>query len=325
MKKRILIVGKRGGILQWYEHLLAAQEQLTDTELEGFALNHNNFYERAKKTISGVFNKSNKDIISAKALEKSLIHFNPNLIVIADLFYLSDNVINVLKKHKKNYKITHWIGDFFDERLLRTRDLIDNFYFTDSGLLQSAKELGLDNSSYLPLAFNPKLFKRPETEKRINDLLFIGAWSENRETIIREIKIPMTVIGKGWRRIEDTLHNVIGKNVSNQEVARLYQQHACVLNIINSGNISNGLNMRCFEAPACGALLLTDNVVDLSLNYTDGKDVLSYSTPSSLSKLYEELLKKPEHLKNVADSGYNQATNKHSYSSRLKNIIQNLV
>ena len=41
-KFKILIVGKRGGILQWYENLIAAQQQNTEYETEGFALNHNN-------------------------------------------------------------------------------------------------------------------------------------------------------------------------------------------------------------------------------------------------------------------------------------------
>lgn len=323
MNQRILVVGKRGGILQWYEHLLAAQQQLPDVEVAGFALNHNNFFERAKKTISGAFNKKLKDAITAIALDKKLTSFRPNLILIADLFYLSEDVIEVLQKHKSTLKITHWIGDFFDERLTKTSDIIDQYYFTDSGLLEDAIAMGLNQSSYLPLAFNPELFKLPAEENRINDLLFIGAWSQNREDLIRQVLQPMTVVGKGWGRIQDTHHNVIGKNVSNKQVASLYQQHACVLNIINSGNIQNGLNMRCFEAPACGAVLITDNVVDLANCYRGGADVLTYESPESLTLIYKQLLEDQNKLKRIANAGYTKASNNHSYASRINNIILN--
>lgn len=324
MTQRILIVGKRGGILQWYEHLLAAQKQLSEFELSGFALNHNHFVERAKKTIAGAFNKQLKEKITAKALDKKLTSFRPNLILIADLFYLSEDVIAVLRKHKETMKIAHWIGDFFDERLTKTSAITDQYYFTDSGLLDDAKKMGLAQSSYLPLAFNPDLFKQPENEARINDLLFIGAWSKNREELIRQVEQPMTVVGKGWGKIEDTHHNVMGKNVSNEQVAKLYQQHACVLNIINSGNITNGLNMRCFEAPACGAVLITDDVVDLPNCYEDGVDVLTYESPESLTLIYKKLLEDENKLKRIASAGYAKAANSHSYASRVHNIALNI-
>ena len=225
------------------------------------------------------------------------------------------------KKDKNTLKIVHWIGDFFDDRLTKTSAITDQYYFTDSGLLEDAKAMGLTQSSYLPLAFNPDLFKLPEQEARINDLLFIGAWSKNREDLIRKVEQPMTVVGKGWDRIQDTHHNVIGKNVSNKQVAGLYQQHACVLNIINSGNIKNGLNMRCFEAPACGALLITDNVIDLPNCYESGLEVLTYETPESLAAIYKTLLDDVDRLKRIANAGHTKATNSHAYKSRIETIL----
>lgn len=324
MNQKVLIMGKRGGILQWFEHLIAAQDQLPELEISGFALNHNHFFERAKKTFSGAFNKQLKEQITANALDKKLTSFQPTQIIIADLFYLSDDVIEVLKKHKHRLKIAHWIGDFFDDRLTKTRHIIDQYYFTDSGLLNDAKEMGLTQSSYLPLAFNPNLFKRPTKENRINDLLFIGAWSKNREELIRKVKQPMTVVGKGWDNIQDTHHTVIGKNVSNEQVAALYQQHTCVLNIINSGNIKHGLNMRCFEAPACGAVLITDNVTDLSNCYEDGVEVLTYDGPESLTTVYQSLLRDESRLKRIGYAGYEKAIVQHKYSDRISYITSSL-
>lgn len=53
MQKKLLIIGKRGGILQWYENILAAAHQSPDYEIQGFALNHNNTTDRfSKKAIT---------------------------------------------------------------------------------------------------------------------------------------------------------------------------------------------------------------------------------------------------------------------------------
>lgn len=57
MQKKLLIIGKRSGILQWYENILAAAHQSPDYEIQGFALNHNNTTDRFLKKLL-----PNKDI-----------------------------------------------------------------------------------------------------------------------------------------------------------------------------------------------------------------------------------------------------------------------
>ncbi len=49
MQKKLLIIGKRSGILQWYENILAAAHQSPDYEIQGFALNHNEPYRVCRR------------------------------------------------------------------------------------------------------------------------------------------------------------------------------------------------------------------------------------------------------------------------------------
>lgn len=320
MKPRVLILGKRGGILQWYEHLLDTQPQLADFDIRGFALNHNSLSERATKTLARALGKSTRQEMTTRNLAAVMAEFRPDVLVIADLFYLSESMIELLNSFKPETRLVHWIGDFFDHRLLRTGALIDDFYFTDSGLVADAKRLGLASSHYLPLAYNPVLFSPPTDSARVNDLLFIGAWSPNREKIIRQIELPMTVMGKGWERIKDTPHKVSAKKIPIAEVARLYQTHACVLNIINSNNISCGVNMRCFEAPACGALLITDAVADLPLCFED-HEVASYNSVAELVALQRTLMAQDTEKKAIAAAGTARVETNHSYAHRLQVIV----
>ena len=324
MDQRLLVLGKRGGILHWYEHLISAATAMHQVEVDGFALNHNGFFERTAKNISSVTGKSSPAKITASNLKKKMHKFQPNIILIADLFYLSDPVLAVLIDIKAQCRIVHWIGDFFDERLINSNQVIDRYYFSDTGLVASAIAMGLTNSEYLPLAFNPKLFYGSRGNRsKSNDLLFIGAWSQNREELIKNIELPMHVIGKGWAKMTGTAHTILSKNISISEVAKLYQQHNFVLNNINADNISCGLNMRCFEAPACGSLLITDDVPDLKLCYDPSREVVCYQDSQQLVEKYAELRNDSQARDAIQRAGTEKANEHHAYVHRLDTIFTN--
>ena len=322
---KVLIIGKRGGILQWYEHLLDAGKGMPDVEIKGFALNHNNLLERFSKKVIGQFSSDYRDAITAKALATVMQSFQPHLVVVADMFYFSKKVVDVFYTHKPRCHYVHWIGDFFKKDILTSKEIFDHYYFTDTALVEQAKSMGLVNSSYLPLAYNPSVFYPAKHKKmRSKELLFIGAWSANREALIEKIEVPMLIIGKGWDKHSHPAHRVISKNIPLVEVVQLYQTHSFVLNIINSNNIKNGLNMRCFEAPACQALLITDQVADLHLCYQEGKEVFVYQSAQDISEFLTSV--EDEHddepHKEIIAQGYRKVVSSHTYRMRLKKIMK---
>jgi spore maturation protein CgeB len=274
-KFKILIIGKRGGILQWYENLLASDLPNQEYNIQGFALNHNNNLERTVKKL--IFNK---DKYTANLLKKKLAGFQPDLILIADLFYFNEHLLKVL--HESKAKKAHWIGDFFDERLLKSKDVIDLYCFTDSSFVEDAQKIGLEKTAYLPLAFNPNVFFANDTPKK-DRLLFIGAWSQDRQELIEQIPVPLTIYGKGWHQLHKPDCNVHPHNIPLTEVANLYRQHRFVLNMINKTNIRQGMNMRCFEAPACGCILVSEYVKDLDFAFDINSEIICFSNPLELS------------------------------------------
>jgi len=82
--------------------------------------------------------------------------------------------------------------------------------------------------------------------------------------------------------------------------------------------------MRCFEAPACGAVLITDDVVDLPNCYEDGVDVLTYESPESLTLIYKKLLEDENKLKRIASAGHAKAANSHSYKCRVQTVLNDM-
>ena len=309
-KFKILIVGKRGGILQWYENLIAAQQQNTEYEIEGFALNHNNIKERFLKKIL-----SNKERYTAALLKKKLENFKPDLILIADLFYFDSHLLQVLASSPA--KKAHWIGDFFDNRLLKSKNVIDLYCFTDSSFIQDAAELGLSNTIYLPLAYNPAVFF-DKNESKSNRLIFIGAWSPNRQELIEQIPVPMSVYGKGWDKLKKPECEIHPYNIKLDQVADLYGQHKYVLNLINKKNIRQGMNMRCFEAPACGCILVSEYVKDFEYAFNIETDIISFSNPVELSQKLQNININPE-------LAMYKVQTCHNYNNRLKTLVKMLL
>jgi len=308
--KKILIIGKRGGILQWYENLLAIQNLQASYEIQGFALNHNNFTERFLKKIL-----PNRNYYTANLLQKKLQKFKPDLILIADLFYFNDHLLDVLSSCSS--KKVHWIGDFFDEHLSKSKEIIDLFCFTDSSFIEDAKKIGIENSQYLPLAYNPDTFFEG-TESKDKRLLFIGAWSADRQELMEKIPLPITIYGKGWDKLTKQNCTIYPHNIKLEKVAELYRKHTFVLNLINKKNIRQGMNMRCFEAPACGCILVSEYIKDLEYAFDISNEIISFSNPMELAEKLQNTDINPE-------LAMHKVQTCHTYQHRLKTLVEILL
>lgn len=316
-KPSILVLGKRGGILQWYEGLLDAKASLTDVQIDGFALNHNNWHERILKKILKL-SYQNLDHYTAKLLARKIQNTQPDIILIADLFYLSLPLLEVLQHAKPKAKIYHWIGDFFDERLKFSSPIIDQFFFTDSSFLDDARQMGIVGASFLPLATNPRIFKQtiPFHQKKPR-LLFVGAYSESREKLIKTINFPMTIVGKGWENLNS--HNlalkIYPRKISIHTVARLYDEHQYIFNAINKNNTRQGLTMRCFDVQACGSLLITEYSPDLEKTHL--KQYYYFKNPNEINTILYQLINHP-----ILIIQKENENNRNSYSDRIKQILE---
>ncbi len=55
--------------------------------------------------------------------------------------------------------------------------------------------MGLNHAIYLPLAYNPNVFFS-SNEQKDDRLLFVGAWSPDRQELIEQIPLPSLSMGK---------------------------------------------------------------------------------------------------------------------------------
>lgn len=310
-----LIIGKRNGILHWFEDVLAE----LPTSTPHFAINDFGLSGRLLKHLLGPDSARYKKSVAA-ALADTVTSNRPSNILVVDRFYLSPEVNTVLEK--SGARTAQWAGDRFDERLAQNTGIQD-FFFTDTGLLQAGLDMGL-TSHYLPLATHKPNVPLLPWQQRTSELLFVGAPSPSRIELLEGIRHPVRVIGPKWPVLRNVQVTTLNKRLSLHEVRQLYAKHRFVLNQINSDNLVCGLPARCFDATIHGACLLTDEVADLSLNFRPNLDVLVYSNVEQLNEHLQAAIEVPELAETIALAGQKRSLNEHLFSHRLAQMLRTI-
>ncbi|MES3040234.1 MAG: glycosyltransferase [Pseudomonadota bacterium] len=312
---RPLIIGKRNGILHWFEDVLAE----LPTSTQHFAINDFGLTGRILKHWSGADSARYQKCVAA-ALATTLASARPSHVFVVDRFYLSAEVNAVLAQC--GARTAQWAGDRFDERLAQNTGIQD-FFFTDTGLLQAGLDMGL-SSHYLPLAAHKPTVALLPWQQRTSELLFVGAPSPSRIALLEGIRHPVRVIGPKWPALRNPQVTTLNKRLSLHEVRQLYARHRFVLNQINSGNLVCGLPARCFDATAHGACLITDEVIDLALNFKPGLEVLVYSHVEQLNEHLQAAINAPELAETIALAGQERSLNEHLFSHRLAQMLSTI-
>lgn len=321
---RIIVVGKRGGVLHWFENVLDGFSELGGHDVLPFCSNHSGWLDRLGKNMLKGLSRDLLDNFIADQFARAVRSFRPELVLIVDWIHLPRPLLQILSAGRGQWAVAWWIGDFFNRELCRSYDVADRYYFTDSYFIPYAAEGGLTNGSYLPLAYNPKIFRLENRGKRREELVFVGAYSDNRAEQFRQIRRRMTVVGKNWDRLKGTVHGINARRIDISAVNRLYNEHIGVLNIKNSDNVVSGLNMRTFDAPACGCVVVNDYLDDLDRCFDVGREMLAYRDLDELHYQYDRLVNDVSFRDSIAEAGRRRVESDHAYRHRLEKIVSEL-
>jgi len=109
-------------------------------------------------------------------------------------------------------------------------------------------------------------------------------------------------------------------NVYLEDLATLYGDSKIVVNC-SADLFGHGLNLRVFEAMACGALLVTDKVLDFEKLFRDGEHCVVYDDiPDLLDKL-EHYLTHLDEAQAIASRGHEVVLEKHTYADRAREVL----
>lgn len=317
---KILVVGKQNS-LYWVENVVDTFQRRGDI-VDGLYLNRLDVIDTLKKNLLKIISKN---LVSKKlsvVLEKKILSFQPNLIIVISPFMFDNEVFECLDRFDNISKFA-WIGDIFGVDSKNTAKRFDKLFFTDSAFLAKGKEFDFPNSEYLPLAVNTNRFFNKNLQ-RVKKLLFIASYTQQREEFLNQIDtIEVKLVGSKWDKNNLSSNiNCINENISIDDVAEAYNKFKFILNIKHEHNVINGLNMRTFEAIACGGCLLQDYVSDVELNFEIDKDIVVYRNLDELNYLIDKLQKDKKFYNNITANGQKLLASKHTYNHRIKSMLE---
>lgn len=318
---RILLLGKRGSLVQWLESLHQSSARL-GRRTRIFAINGDGWGSRLRAKWEGRSAATAPWMLGR--FERVLGDLRPDLVLVAGVFGVPLDYYRILHALPQRPPIAGLVGDRFPPDRERA-DRCDRLYFTDSHFFQLAAAAGFTATSrYLPLAVDPETF-RPGQGPRSAELLFIASRTACRETVVRGLDEPARIIGTDWSGLAaEGFHRVHNRKIGRRAVIRHYQRHQAVLNVNNEANTSHGLNQRSFEPLACGAVVLNDDLPDLPRCFEPGREILVYRDRAELNGLVARLRREPEWGARIAAAGRRRVLAEHTYSHRIQTILTDL-
>jgi 2-polyprenyl-3-methyl-5-hydroxy-6-metoxy-1,4-benzoquinol methylase len=164
---------------------------------------------------------------------------------------------------------------------------------------------GVTSATWLPLACDPEVHRRHDVDKQF-DLCFVGNVLPGPRQELLELlraRFPNTFVGRRYF----------------EEMARAYSASRLVFNRSVLGDV----NMRVFEAAACGSLLLTN---DLAANgqeelFRSGEHLITYRSAEELLDKASWYLERDEERERIASAGRAEAVARHTYRHRMGRIL----
>lgn len=174
----------------------------------------------------------------------------------------------------------------------------------------------------LPQATDERRFRpRQPDPGRTHDVVFVGnsRFAERPLVLAAAASdLDLAVYGANWERYLPP-STVVDRFVPNEEVPVVYSSAAVVLNdhwpdMREWGLVSN----RVFDALACGACVVTDEVVGLDDLFGDA---VAVATPDTVGVVIHDLLQDAQHRADMGHRGRRIVLDNHTFRHRIDTIL----
>jgi len=215
------------------------------------------------------------------------------------------NHVFSLKKRTKKRAFWHFDTSYYID-LARKHIWLhkpDHVFFANANW----RQYGVQNSSWLPYAADPKFFRSITPDKDF-DIGFVGTIRPDRQQLIEEMRVYGVKVG------------VISDVFKSDYIDALSR---CRVIINQNPPEGNGLlNMRTFEAPAAGAVLLSDDVSYIHEILLPGSQCFIYNGTSDVPFDYVTDSKSYDGLGVMAKSAQDWIKSSHMYTNRVQEILE---
>lgn len=203
------------------------------------------------------------------------------------------------------------IGDYWPGNVgrIQTARLFDHVFVTDQHGMRDFPKGGCKSVHWLPFGADTR-FHRDFQMERIYEVGFVGFTNQQRQQDRANALAALAALFK----MNDYKQRAVG-----EEVGRIYSQSKIVVNFPQDG----GFNMRVFEAMACGAMLITEDVGNGQDElFQDKKHLILYRSRDEISALVKHYLEHDDERRAIAAEGQREVLAKHTYRHRMEFMLE---
>ncbi|QEH32069.1 SPBc2 prophage-derived glycosyltransferase SunS [Aquisphaera giovannonii] len=203
--------------------------------------------------------------------------------------------------------LAYWAIDThldFDARLERARRC-DLVFAAQRDGADRLRDRGVATSTWLPLACDPDVHRKLDVPKTL-DVAFVGnLFPGARAELLGRLagRFPGHFIGRAF----------------GDEMARIYSSSRVVFN----RSLGDDVNMRVFEALACGSLLVTNDLAGNGLGelFVVGEHLVTYRDADDLLAKVAHHLQHDGERERIAAAGRAEALAGHTYRHRMEALL----
>lgn len=182
-----------------------------------------------------------------------------------------------------------------------------------------------------PMAVNTGMFHLPASggspAARDLPIVFSGGPTPERIAALERVAaLGLSVYGydaDGWPASPGLRDLHRGLVAERHALRRLYQRARLTVNVTRAHGRAS-LNMRVFEAMACGCLVLTDQAEAAAALFTPGEHLITYDSLDDLEAKARRYLADEAARRRIAEAGAREVAARHSYTARLGGIAEPL-
>jgi spore maturation protein CgeB len=161
--------------------------------------------------------------------------------------------------------------------------------------------------------------QRIEVIKTLADRTPIQIWSDYPKLISRGILQPRFWYAYLQLR---SVKSRLNPSVWGMDMYRVLARSKITINV--HAEVASGLagNIRMFEAPGMGALLITEDAPNIRELYEPGREVITYKSPEDLVELINYYGDRPQERDEIAKAGQIRTLKDHSTVQRSKELLE---
>ncbi|MDR3680583.1 MAG: glycosyltransferase [Flavipsychrobacter sp.] len=161
-----------------------------------------------------------------------------------------------------------------------------------------------------------------------DSFLFFGAWDEGRSSFLNNVKRnDLEIFGDPEWKTKTTSKEFIQQNFQNRKLygSELYQKiksYAGVINLLRQQNlIEASHNMRTFEVPGYGGLLISQFTEEQASFFTPDVEAIYFTSPVELDEKMEFLKNNDQVVLEIKKNALNRSSRSgYSYDERCKSM-----